>query len=267
MDLKTACKIIGVTEDCSMDELTERYYALTEKRLPRDEIEEIQEAYNVLHAHVKETTPEPDIPFKKRMSDFFYVYKTRIFFGTIIAVVLGLFSYTFIGAQIERIKEARLPPPAVEIMFFGSYEQNADLTSVEEGMLQMFPEWERVKLEIVYSPNEVHSEMDFAAQQRSTAELTMAEPDIFILDKEHFDAFVTQWPFVQLDQFEDEVDTEDKWLVFQKEDDEREHIYGIDLTDHELFAGTEVAQDKKIAVVREDENLENALEFLSEAIQ
>src|SRR5690625_4495975 len=98
MDLKTAREIIGVPEDCSMEKLTEKYYELTEERLPLDELEKVQNAYNLLRDHIIATTPKPKIPFKEKVQNFFYHYRFHVFGGTILAIIIGLFAYSIISA-------------------------------------------------------------------------------------------------------------------------------------------------------------------------
>src|SRR5690625_4301967 len=115
MDLKTACEIIGVKEDCSMEELIEQYYALTEKRLTPEELEDVQNAYNVLRYHIETTTPPPKLSFKEKFNHFFYHYKIHFFGGIFLAAMIGLLGYQIVNSQIEKIKESKLPPPAVEI--------------------------------------------------------------------------------------------------------------------------------------------------------
>jgi len=268
MDLKKAYEIMGLEEDSTMEELTERYYALTEERLARNQIEDVQNAYNMIRDHIEATAPTPEVPLRKKISDFFYVYKLHVFGGTIAAVIIGLFAYTLIGSQIEKYKESKLPPPAIEVLFFGEYMEGTDLSPIEENIYDMFPDWERIKLDLVYSPVEMSSELDFAAKQKSTVILATERPDIYIFDKHHLEGFLEDAPLITLDPFENEPDTEDKWVLFQTDEDEEEHIYGIDLTDSDLFAGSDIADEEKIAVIREEsENKENSIAFLLKAVK
>lgn len=268
MDLKTACEIFGVSEDCTMEELEKHYYALTERRLSRDELERVHDAYNVLREHIEATAPKPDIPFGQKVSNFFYHYKLHLLIGSVFAIILGLFAYSMIEARIEKAREAKLPPPAIEVMLFGEYYENTDLEVLEERIYDMFPDWERIKLELTYAPSEARSEFDIAALQKSMAILAVERPDVYIFDLEQFNKFRDQAMFVPLDIFESKPETEDRWMVFQGEEDDEEHIYAIDLTGHELFADTEIAHQEQIVAIRADaENKENAIEFLLEALK
>lgn len=267
MDLKTAYKIIGLPEDCSMEELRDKYYALTEERLPRNELEDIQNAYNVIRDHIKASTPEPEESFKNKLNNFFYHYKLHLIGGIILTIIGGFLIYSIIDAQIENYRESKLPPPEIEMMLFGDFFEQTDLTPMEEKIYNMFPDWERVKIELVYSPIDFETEYDIAAKQKSMALLAIEKPDMYIFDMHSFEMFIEDAVFAQLDAFESKEGTEDKWLLYQLEDDDKEHIYGIDLTDSDLFSGLEIEQDKKIAVILENsENFDNAMELLLKVV-
>src|SRR5690625_7180659 len=69
--------------------------------------------------------------------------------------------------------------------------------------------------------------------------------------------------FYALDDFDDEEHTEDRWYFNQLMDDEENHIYGLDISDLDLFADLDIESFEKIAVMHIDpKNEENALEFL-----
>lgn len=269
MDLKTAYQIMGLPEDCTMDELEKKYYELTDStRIPRDELEDIQNAYNIIRDHIEATTPPPKVPFKEKVSDFLYHYRLHLIGGSIVLIILGTLGYSIITAQIERIRDTKLDPPALEIMFYGDYYFDADLEPIENRILEMFPDWNRIKTELVYAPVEMNTEMDIAALQRSAVMLATERPDIYIFDEHHLEQIIEDAPLYPLDDFGDMTELEDKLVMNQQENDDSERVYGVDLTNSKLFSDTDIAIDTKIAVIREDsENIDNAIDFLLKAVE
>lgn len=266
MNLQTAFEIIGVKEDCSLEELNEQYHTLTETKLKIEHLQEIQTAYNLILAHIYETNPKPKSSFRENLGHFFHYYKFHLIFGILTIFLIGSFANSLIQGQIEKKKEASKPPANIEIMFFGNYQEE-DFSSLENRIQKFFPQWERIKLELVYAPIEIDSDLNIGEMQTSRVKLATAKPDIFILDLHHYNTFIVDGLFLPLDQLENELQTEDKWLLYQQEDDNRMHIYGIDLTHHELFTELAMASDEKIAIVRTNAmNKDNALEFLSKLL-
>lgn len=267
MDLQTAYHILGLTEDCSLQALEEQYYLLTEKRISREELEDIQTAYNIVKAHIYEVNPPPKDPFKKRIGEFFYHYRTHLIFGILGAIIIGSLGYSLISGQIEKIREANKPPADLNMMFFGDYPDD-ELTSLEDRILGEFPDWDEVDIQNVYSPIEVSSEFDIGSIQKSRIELATSEPDLYIFDEYHFELFMEEGMFFPLDEFENEQHTEDRWHMVKLMDDEEKHIYGIDISDLDLFSNLAIERFDKIAVMRLDaKNEDNALEFLHTILQ
>lgn len=266
MDLHTAYEIIGVKEDCSLETLNERYYALTETKLPVDQLKEIQDAYNMIKSHIEEETPKPELSFWEKVGDFFFHYKTHLFASIIIAAIVGSLGYTVIHGQIEKRKEANRPPADLEVMLFGDYMEE-DLSPLEDHMLDLFPEWERIELQLLYVPTEFNSEMDMASAQKNQVTLATEKPDIYIFDQHHFDTFVKDGAFVQLDELAREgMQDEDRFL--KKRIDDQEHIYGVDISDSSQFSGMAIESDEKIAVIRLNAHQEeNALEWLEAVLK
>ena len=267
MDLQKAYSILGLSEGCSLEELEEQYYLLTEKKITPDELENVQTAYNIVKEHIYEVNPPPKDPLGKRIGEFFYHYKNHLIFGFIGALIIGSLGYSFINGQIEKAREANKPPANLNIMFFGDYPEE-ELTPLQDRILDKFTTWDDVGLQLVYSPIEINSEFDIGSLQKSRVELATSEPDLYIFDKHHFDLFMEDGAFYALDDFDDEQHTEDRWYLNQLMDDEENHIYGLDISDLDLFADLAIEPFEKIAVMRLDaKNEENALEFLHTILQ
>lgn len=267
MDLNTAYHVMDLPEDCSLEDLEKQYYILTEKKITLDQIEDIQTAYNMIKSHINKVNPPPKPSFKTRVGDFFFHYKNHLIFGIIGALVIGGFGYTIINAQIEKAREANRPPADIDIMFFGNYPED-ELTPLEDRILDRFSTWKDVDVALVYSPIEVNSEFDIGAMQKSRIELATTDPDLYIFDLYHLELFMEEGEFFPLDEFENEPHTEDRWHLFKLKNDEEEHIYGIDISDLDLFSGLAIESHEKIAVMRlESENEQNVLDFLHTLLQ
>ena len=267
MDLQKAYSILGLSEGCTLEELEEQYYLLTEKKITPDKLENVQTAYNIVKEHIYEVNPPPKDPLGKRIGEFFFHYKNHLIFGIIGAIIIGTLGYSFINGQIEKAREANKPPANLNIMFFGDYPEE-ELTPLQDRILDKFTTWDDVGLQLVYSPIEINSEFDIGSLQKSRVELATSEPDLYIFDKHHFDLFMEDGAFYALDDFDDEQHTEDRWYLNQLMDDEENHIYGLDISDLDLFADLAIEPFEKIAVMRLDaKNEENALEFLHTILQ
>lgn len=267
MDLHTAYKIIDLPEDCSLEELEEQYFLLTETKATMEQLEDIQIAYNIIKSHLNKINPPPKEPFKKRLGEFFYHYKTHLIFGIIGALIIGSFGYSFVNGQIEKAREANKPPAALNVMLFGNYPDE-DLTLLKDRILEKFTAWNDVDIQLVYSPIETNSEMDMGAIQKSRIELATSEPDLYIFDLYHLELFMEEGVFFSLDAFKNEPHTENRWHLYQLTDDEERHIYGIDISDLDLFSVLAIEPLEKVAVMRVDaKNEANALEFLHKILQ
>src|SRR5699024_6311938 len=227
MDLNKAYSILNLPKDCSLQDLEEQYYLLTEKKITLDELEDIQHAYNIVKTHINEVNPPAKDPLKKRVEEFFYHYKTHLILGIIGVIIIGSLGYSLINGQIEKAKEANKPPANLNIMLFGDYPDE-ELTQLEQNILNQFPTWDNVDVQLVYSPIEINSEFDIGSLQKSRLELATSEPDLYIFDLYHLDLIMEEGVFYALDEFENEPSPEDRWHLYKLTDDAEEHIYGID---------------------------------------
>lgn len=266
MDLRTAYETLDVQEDCSLETLNERYFDLTEKKLPVDQLENIQDAYNTIKNHIEETTPKPKLSFGEKVGEFFFHYKTHLIIGLVVIAIVGSLGYSLINGQIERRKEANRPPADLEVILFGDYMEE-DLSPLEDNMRDLFPEWERIDLQLLYVPTDVNSEMDMGVAQKNQVTIATEKPDMYIFDRNHFNNFVEDGAFVQLDALESAV-PEDKELLLKQEVDGQAHMYGLDVSDANLFSGMAIEKDEKIAVIRGNAQQEdNALELLEAVLK
>lgn len=266
MHLNEAYDILQLPENCSLEELTKRYYHLTETQLSRHELQNIQQAYNTIHAEIEKNTPKPNVSFSKKIKDFMYVYKTHLWLGLLVAFVIGVIGTAMITGVKNRVEEAKLPTPDIEILLFGDFYEKTNIEAIENTLEIYFPEWERVKTKLVYVPDSNDMRPSHHEQEKSSVMLATESPDVYIFDQAHYDKFIQDdAPFVPLDDIA--TDENEHWLSYQQNDQAKEHVYGADVSDSKLFKDTEIERHTKIAVIRQDaKNVENAKAFLLEAL-
>lgn len=270
MELHKAYEIIGVQPDCTVEELDLRYDYLLRVESRQAHLDQINEAYRIIYNHLLKPDDQAKKSFRKKVDNFFYHYKNLVIFGGLTLILVISLLYTLVDSQIEKRKEANLPPPSLEIMIFGDYVDE-DLSLLNQRIIDLFPAWESVKSEIIYAPSEADSQMDMAALQKSVVIMATETPDIYILDKNHYEKFIDQAPFLALDQLDEKLPNDHVLKAhlkyFQREEDDREHLYGIDLINNDLFQGLAMENENKIAVILADTmNEDNALDFLLKII-
>lgn len=213
----------------------------------------------------KKEEANPKESFRKRLDNFLYHYKYHVIAGFLIILLASSLIYTIIEGQIEKMKEAKKPEADIEIMLFGDYKDD-DLSPFKKKVKEMFPDWRQIDIELVYAPDNAYSQVDMAAMQKNQITMAEAKPDIYIFDFYHFNKFIENGPFLALDQYEN-VKKDDP-LFYQKKDDEQKHLYGIDITNNDLFSGLQIASAEKVAVIRTNsKNHENALAFIDKIIK
>ncbi|SDZ57995.1 hypothetical protein SAMN05421736_1193 [Evansella caseinilytica] len=288
MDLKQAYKTMGVSENVTLNELEEQFMLWIRKEKAQQskgignpdeviDIKEISEAYNLIRIHVEQQEEEKKFPDKKaksprreKIEHFFYYYKFHLLGAILLLVIVGAIVNGIIDNRREQAHLAALPPADIDIMLFGEY-YTEDIGPLKEALGEVFPDWERIEVELVYAPTEARSEMDMAALQKNQITLATERPDIYIFDRHHFDIMVQQSPFLPLEELDNEIADkvdDDRLLAFQTEEDDTEHIYGIDITDSAIFTDWEFIGNEKIAAIRFDsENQSNALQFMMQSVE
>ncbi|WP_416151725.1 hypothetical protein ACM26V_12430 [Salipaludibacillus sp. HK11] len=280
MDLKTAYKIMNVSEDVTREKL-EYQYALwlrIEKSQQNQanihshdmiDIDKITEAYRHIQKHIQLSSPESKERIREKIDHFVEHYKYHTLGILFLAFVFGSIIFHFIDHRIEQTREPDIVPPDLEILLFGDYYAE-DITVLEDSLKKTFPEWEKIEVNLEYSPTETTSEMDIASVQKRPLTLMIEEPDIYITDQIHFDLLLdlsAHLPIDILDDFEEQIDAHS--LKFnQLEGEETEELYGINLIKSKIFNEVEIVGGEKIVSIRADtDNYENALTFIKKAIE
>lgn len=203
--------------------------------------------------------------FQKKLDNFFYHYKYHVIFGFILLIFIGSILYTTTNNQIENQQEKNLPRADIEILLFGDYKVGIEKEILEKKLHNTFHEWKTIDLQIEYAPFDTTSYEDLGAMQRSMAVLHTEKPDVYIFDRHQFDKYIEDGTFVQLDEY---FDDEKNFLKYQKQGDDHPYVYGIDISNSQLFNDIEIIDKDKIAVIsNKTEELDNALHFIEQALQ
>ena len=288
-ELKKAYEVLGLPEDATKEQIEKRYFMLVRKYRSRmldqnnenndDDynIDEINRAYNLILEYERRQANEEYRQkhysrFKRidmeKIDHFFHYYKIHLLVAIIVvvAIVFGIKGY--LDKRAEREAEAKLPPIQLSVLFFGEYyaSDESESEKIENNILQQFPEWKRVKVQISYVPEVARNEYDIAMQQKSIITLISERPDIYIVDEFNFNRLLSQGIFSPLDDkaqtLLQQLPQDDIYSGVAGEGQEK-RIYGIDVTDSPLLQGVNMSGKKLIATLRADaEKEENALKLI-----
>jgi hypothetical protein len=241
------------------------------------DIDEINKAYKTIQItlQVKESGSTPNhrrlnYPFLEKADHFFHYYKIHMIVGVVLLVAFAYMINAIIDDRREQDYLASLPPADVNILLFGEF-YNSDLDALEENILGIFPEWERVNVEMTYASGESRNSYDVARQQASTIKLMDSDVDIFIMDSYNFNIFVNQGLFLSLDQLDESLKnkiTNKRFISRKVEEDSKERLYGIDITNSDIFDQVDIISNEAIAMIRIDaKNQENAMKWLEKVAE
>ncbi len=270
MDSERAREILGVKENANTAEIEKKYEILIKRYMYAREdnseqtLNDINEAYKCLtealdtnsleHTESLIKKDEEKKPFFKndKVSNFFYYYK----FHLIVSIGLAFFVSMFIYTTVTKINND------LTIAFIGDYEYSLDEnlpSQIEKG----FPEAKNINVEVV--PKKVG---DSVMEIDTKIEVMMAvgDTDIFILDKTLFTSYGKLGAFKKLDGLiTASGDSEKKGQLFklENENDNKNYLYGVDVTNSALLKNDVNSGKEKIAVInRNAKHPDTALKFI-----
>lgn len=293
-NLKQAYETLGLSENASREEV-EKTFELLLRRSKGKAGEEITvfeqqlKAYKFIinyndQAEIEKMSAERYRKYGKyanraeKTSDFFRLHKTKVFVSIISIVVVIVALTTYLNHLEEQKRLAALPPIDLSILYMGNFmvdEKNNGEEVLEKALLQQFSQFKRFELKFNYMPPANKDGLTgdaLAYQQKAFTVIATERPDIYVTDQTTFEWIGKMGAFKSLDE---EVAGRWKSFVNEKnaiklvnEDDQKEHIYGIDLSDNELFNGLPLFKDKAILTIRDGEgNLEKAIQFIEHFLQ
>ncbi len=271
-DLKKSAELLGVSEQATMEEIENRYYLVVRRhrKNPDDipEFESISQAYKQLKEyHVNKMMENNEVyqaelrksPTRRKIEHFITTYKVHLI-GAIVALAFLSMIISTVVSNIGRV------PADASVMLFGAYYAETDAEPIEQRMTALVPEWERVGVQLVFVPEADSDQFDAGMMQKAIVMLATEKPDIYTVDAPQFERVGTQGAFLQLDDFEEQLRSwfdEERFVYEQFPEDTEAHLYGIDLTDHEVFEGLLIDQNSKIFTIRGGvEDPANALRIL-----
>ncbi|MFC4600150.1 hypothetical protein [Cohnella hongkongensis] len=258
--LQKAYELLGLPEDATREQVENRYFILlkrarAEKNRSGDDEEsqetlqlsEINQAYNLIIGIESEKIGTVEKPSK--IGHFFYYYKVHVIIGLLVVLFAGY----MIKEGVDKRREAANTPPAnLSVSVFGNF-YFADTELLEQNLLKLVPEWQRIKTSLVYNPPEIQSQQDMALQQKSVLMLITEKDEVYVTDEKNFESLASQGVFVKLDEFAAATGLtipEDRILSARTEDDTMDYAYGIDLTGHSVFEGLEMSGERQIVGIR-----------------
>ncbi len=262
--MKKAYELLGLPEDATREQVENRYFILLKRaraEKTRSEetggedgetlnLAEINQAYNLIIGI--ESEKSVTVEKQSKIGHFFYYYKVHVIIGLLVVLVGGY----MIKEGIDKRREAANTPPAnLSVSVFGNF-YFADTELLEQNMLKLVPEWQRIKTSLVYNPPEIQSQQDMALQQKSVLMLITEKDEVYVTDEKNFESLAMQGLFVKLDEFAAKTGLTIPENLIRKsrtEDDTADYAYGIDLTGTPAFNGVEVGGERQIIGIRAPE--------------
>ncbi|WP_407271394.1 hypothetical protein [Radiobacillus sp. PE A8.2] len=280
MDINKARQVLGISEHATIEELENRFFILIKRektsRLNTQEnsdkelidLDELTMAYETVKKDIIGESAEENTTNKnqtiEKMDHFFRYYKFHVLAGIIAIIVIASIITTVLENQSAKRIEASLPPSALQAVLLGEY-YDVNLTPLKESLTAVVPEWERIKLEFLYAPQD---SADYSYTVKNVAEFSRLKPDMLIVDRYQFELYAKQGMFLPLEEIAIGQNIASEQLLYAKtEDDPEEHLYGIDISNHRIFNGINL-DGEKIAVISEgSEKQDNAVTLIKELVK
>ncbi|NMO95988.1 J domain-containing protein [Paenibacillus lemnae] len=300
--MKQAYEKLGLPETATREELDDRYTLLmrqarSEQRRNPDQAEETEarfsemtKAYRFILEEEKRISLE-EISRQKyskfrgfagpaeKIEHFFRYYRYHLLgglalLGLAVYIVISVFNYR---AEQERL--AKLPPVDLSVMFLGSFmlpDNGNDTEPIEKAILEQFPEWKRVAVNVTYVPPlNSNNPNDAAMLQKAMIMLTSERPDLYITDQNAYNWVGHQGIFQDL---EDEINNElkdsaspDLLVTDQLEEDTSEKVYAVNIQDSPLTEQLPIAKQDNESLIAgisgATEKDQNALLFLKRYLE
>lgn len=275
LDTREASKILGVRENASKTEIENKFAILLKKyRMAGDtggesakaELEKIMQAYNVLMGYEQEPLedevnkkPNPLLQKlgvdEKKAGNFLYYYKYHIIIGIILVIV-------FVAALRSCIMRV---DPDFNLAFIGDFHYQ-DPEPLRQAIKDMVPEITEPSIDGALLTKNMDAQTEAAMNMKLMVLLAAADIDVYILDKEYFERFAEKGAFMSLDDLVDtlNIDKEkNSSFILKAEETEAEHLYGVDISENQVFEDAGIDGDEKIAAIGvRAKNYDKAVKFL-----
>ncbi|MBD2844795.1 J domain-containing protein [Paenibacillus sp. IB182496] len=300
-ELKQAYERLGLLETADKAEVEKRYMLLVRKHraqeaksdgeLPpgeeRIDFAAVNAAYKHILAHEDQQAAEAYnrqeygkyrkmAGVAQKTDHFFSYYKYHLLGAVVILVLIGFGINSYLDRQAEKEREAALPPIDVSVMLHGQFyseDGGQETAPLEQALLDYFPDWQRLTVDLTYVPIETRSEMDMAAVQKAVLMLISEKKDVYILDRNSYTSLVQQGLLRPIDEAYEErfrplLDNEEAALRTSTEDVPEEHVYAIDLTNSPHAEDLPlIYQDMVVGIRIDAQRPDNAVRFIERMLE
>lgn len=287
-DLKQAYKTMGLEEFAPREEVEKRYTTLMKKERSRasssaeggSDFAQVTEAYRLILAYedqkYKQAFNEQEYGKYKSMAgqaqklDHFwryYKYHTIGAIALIALIIYGIVSY--VDHREHQKYLASLPPIDLDISFMGLFmeQEGSTLDDVNAAMLKSFPDWKRMQSNIIFVPGEDGNQ--YAYLQKAFVTVATEKPDVYIMDRFMFEWLGQQDILMKLEDIPELSDAAGSELgqKLKTQASPEEAVYGMDLTESQLFEDLPLMKDDLIVGIRVDaERPEKAIQFIKQYV-
>ncbi len=279
-ELKKAYETLGLPPDATREQVENRYFILMKRErsqhqrsgddaggepsAPTD-LSDYTKAYRLIVG--LESEKASTAPKQGKVGHFFYYYKIHLIVGIIILLIAA---YTIKSGIDKRNEERRLGPIDLSVSVYGNF-YFADGELLQQNLLKLVPDWNRIKTNVTFVPVEIKSEQDVALQQKAVLMIMTEKDEIYFLDRKNFDSLAKQEAFRKLDELPGWNELQvpnDRLRMSSTEDDPQEAAYGIDVTGNPIFQGIEMTGEDVIMAVRADkEEWPKTMELVSKILR
>ncbi len=265
IDRKEACKILNVREDATKADVQRRYSIILKKyrsvesvsnESDKAELDRVTLAYNLLMGYDTDdpqaeaiNNRPPSVLLKKmgidekKAGNFLYYHKYHI----IVGIILLLFVAFSLKSCLSRI------PADFSMALIGKI-YCMDTEVLKKNIMDKYPGIKEIDIRSVpFASVEENFQQESAIQSLAAILFSIADTDVFIVDRERFEKHGTRGSFSRLEDIlaEAGLPVDDSRAIMLAPDHEAgsEGIYGFDVTASPIFGDSQIAGEEFIFAV------------------
>jgi hypothetical protein len=259
LDRKTACAILGLDENASMEDIEKAYEIFLRRKMQQqregksESDDEQFQKYTAAYSYLKgDTVLKRKTPTGKLLNWLNY-RKVPIIIGLVIVFVVG----GMIRASFFREK------PDLSVQIDGEiYTYTIGLDTIAKNLKAALPDIKTLNLGTTPLKHDGNDSNSVTNANKIFIDLALGSVDVFIIDKYIFDKYVNTGLFLSLDGFADSrsVPAEKRsGLSSTTKEDATMKLYGIDVTRSKILFDSGLAGNKKIfVIISRSKNVANA---------
>ena len=280
---KQAAEILGISTNAAKNDLEKRYDIILKKykamksdgsldEEAEQSFKDQTDAYRILMGYEvnvpvvqrKETSTDKALEKvgldRGKVGNFFYYHKYHI-----IAILLAIIAVFFVAKEIITKVE-----PDAQIGIMGEVYQD-DFDKLKQRITENIPELKEIQFDSSTMTDNYSTGQDYVYIQKAQVLLIASDIDVFILNRYAYDYFVQNGAFMDLEEYAKKYNVDvskseslkdrvvDEWEDPKENKprtpksyiDSEPKLYGIDISDSQIFKGIEnVVGPEKILAVR-----------------